>query len=72
MFPGSSEVVADLEAMNVELDDDVMRIGPRTWAIHGRVAYDGAVIAATFASEYDARVALSRSPTISWLRHERS
>jgi hypothetical protein len=64
----SLEVVADLEAMNVELDDDVMRIGPRTWAIHGRVAYDGAVIAATFASEDDARVALSRSSSISWLR----
>jgi hypothetical protein len=56
-----SEIVSELEAMNVEIDRDVMRIGPRTWAIHGRVAYDGEVIAATFASEREAWAALSHS-----------
>lgn len=50
--------------MNVEIDYDVMRIGPRTWAIHGRVAYDGEVIAATFGSERDAWLALSYSRTM--------
>jgi hypothetical protein len=53
-----TEIVVELEAMNVALDHDVMRIGPRTWAIHGQVAYDGQVIAATFASEREAWVAL--------------
>jgi hypothetical protein len=65
----SLEIVPELEAMNVEIDYDVMRIDPRTWAIHGRVAYDGEVIAATFASERDAWSALSRSTAIS--RHAR-
>jgi hypothetical protein len=58
------DIVAELEAMNVQIDYAVMRIGPRTWAIHGRVAYDGEVIGATFASEQDAWVALSRSASI--------
>jgi hypothetical protein len=53
--------MAELEAMNVEVDYAVMRIGPRTWAIHGRVAYDGEVIAATFTSEREAWLALSYS-----------
>jgi hypothetical protein len=55
----SIELVTELEAMNVEVDYDVMRIGPRTWAIHGRIAYDSEIIAATFPSEHDAWVALS-------------
>ena len=54
-----SEVVVELRAMNVEIDRDVMRIGPRTWAIHGSVAYDGEVIAAIFSSEREAWRALS-------------
>ena len=54
------DIVSELEVMNVEIDHDVMRIGPRTWAIHGQVAYDGEVIAAIFASEREAWVALSR------------
>jgi hypothetical protein len=53
------DVVFELEAMNVEVDYDVMRIGPGTWAIHGRIAYDSEVIAATFPSEREAWVALS-------------
>jgi hypothetical protein len=57
------DIVSELEAMNVEIDHDVLRIGPRVWAIHGRMAYDGEVIGATFASERDAWIALSRTPS---------
>jgi hypothetical protein len=55
----SADIVFELEAMNVALDYDVMRIGPRTWGIHGRIAYDGEVLAAIFPSEREAWVALS-------------
>jgi hypothetical protein len=37
----------------------VIEIDAQTWAIHGRIAYDGEVIAATFASERDAWSALT-------------
>jgi hypothetical protein len=39
---------------------DVIEIDEKTWAIHGLIAYDGEVIAATFASENDAWAGLSR------------
>jgi hypothetical protein len=55
----SIDLVTELEAMNVEVDYDVMRIGPHTWAIHGHIAYDSEIIAATFHNEQDAWVALS-------------
>ena len=55
------DVVAELRAENVEIDEEVIEIDSQTWAIHGRIAYDGEVIAATFASERDAWAALSRS-----------
>ena len=55
------DIVSELEAMNVEIDHDVVKIGVRVWAIHGRIAYDGEVIAATFASEREAWFALSCS-----------
>jgi hypothetical protein len=58
-FRRSVELVTELEAMNVEVDYDVMRIGPHTWAIHGHIAYDSEIIAATFPSEHDAWIALS-------------
>ena len=45
----------------VELDHDVIEIDTETWAIHGRIAYDGEVIAAEFASEEEAWAALSGS-----------
>jgi len=53
------DLVTELEAMNVEVDYDVIRIGPHTWAIHGHIAYDSEIIAATFPSEQDAWIALS-------------
>ena len=56
-----SEILGELQAMNVEVDHEVMRIGPRTWALHGLIAYDGEVIVATFSSENDAWAALSAS-----------
>ena len=58
------DIVSELEAMNVEVDDDVMTIGAGVWAIHGRMAYDGEVIGATFASEREAWSALSRSTSV--------
>jgi hypothetical protein len=56
-----SELLRELRAMNVEVDRDVMWIGPRTWVIHGSVAYDGEVIAAIFATEHEAWRALSHA-----------
>ena len=55
-----TDALADLVAEHVELDEQVIEIDAQTWAIHGRIAYDGEVIAATFASERDAWSALSR------------
>jgi hypothetical protein len=53
------DLVAGLEAVGVYLDYDVTRIGPRTWGIHGHIAYDGDVLAAIFQNEREAWVALS-------------
>jgi hypothetical protein len=65
----SVDVVAELEAMCIALDYDVMSIGPRVWAIHGHIAYDGDILAAVFPSERAAWTALSplrpRSPGLS-------
>ena len=44
----------------MQIDEDVIVLGVDVWAIHGYIAYDGEVIAATFASEHDARAELSR------------
>ena len=41
-------------------DDDVIVLGEHVWAVHGYIAYDGEVIAATFATEQEARIQLSR------------
>lgn len=43
----------------IELDLDVLEIAEDEWAIHGRLAYEGQVIAATFTSEDDAWRALA-------------
>jgi hypothetical protein len=48
------EIAADLAAVGVELDMDVLEISADEWAIHGRLAYEGQVIAATFESAEDA------------------
>jgi len=55
----SIDVVAELEAMCIAIDYDVMSIGPRVWGIHGHIAYDGDILAAVFPSERDAWAALS-------------
>ena len=54
------DVLVDLIEQNVQIDDDVIVLGDHAWAIHGYIAYDGEVIAATFATEYEARTQLSR------------
>jgi hypothetical protein len=55
----NADIVSELTAMNVDLDYDVMRIAPHMWAIHGRIAYDSEIIAATFHDEREAWAALS-------------
>ena len=57
--PRTVDIVAGLEALGVQLDYDVTRIGPRMWGIHGYIAYDGEVLAAVFQNEREAWVALS-------------
>ena len=56
-----SAMPAERADEHVELDHDVIEIDAETWAIHGRIAYDGEVIAAEFASEEEAWAALSGS-----------
>jgi hypothetical protein len=46
-------------AESVEIDEEVIELDSQTWAIHGRIAYDGEVIVATFASEREAWAALA-------------
>ena len=53
------DVVSELTAENVEIDEEVIELSEHTWAIHGRIAYDGEVIAATFETESEAWAALS-------------
>jgi len=59
------DVLVELIAENVQLDNEVIVLGEQLWAIHGYIAYDGAVIAATFASEHEARVQLARLALLS-------
>ena len=56
---GSIDVVAELQAMCIAIDYDVMSIGPRVWGIHGHIAYDGDILAAVFPTEGEAWAALS-------------
>ena len=55
----SVDVVSELGAMNIAIDYEVMRFGARTWGVRGHIAYDGDVLAAIFASEQEAWIALS-------------
>lgn len=48
------EIAAGLAAVGVELDLDVLEISAHEWAIHGRLAYEGQVIAAMFESAEEA------------------
>jgi hypothetical protein len=57
---GRDDVLVGLLEQNVQIDDDVIVLGEHVWAIHGYIAYDGEVIAATFTSEQEARTQLSR------------
>ena len=57
---GEADVLVELLEQNVQIDDDVIVLGEHAWAIHGYIAYDGEVIAATFATEQEARTQLSR------------
>jgi hypothetical protein len=57
---GEVDVLVGLLEQNVQIDDDVIVLGEHEWAIHGYIAYDGEVIAATFATEHEARAQLSR------------
>jgi hypothetical protein len=50
----------ELVEEHIQVHQDVIEIDEKTWAIHGLIAYDGEVIAATFASENDAWAGLSR------------
>ena len=50
----------ELVEEHVQVHQDVIEIDERTWAIHGFIAYDGEVIAATFSSENEAWAGLSR------------
>ena len=56
----ADDVLVELLEQNVQIDDDVIVLGEHTWAIHGYIADDGEVIAATFTSEHEARTQLSR------------
>jgi hypothetical protein len=62
-------LVVELVALHVEIDDDVIEIDDDKWALHGRIAYDGEVIAATFVTESAARAALSQLAEIERRSH---
>ena len=56
---GEADVLVELLEQNVQIDDDVIVLAEHEWAIHGYIAYDGEVIAATFTTEQEARAQLS-------------
>lgn len=55
-----ARIIADLAEMHIDVDRDVIEIDAEKWAIHGHIAYEGAVIAATFLSERAAWAGLAR------------
>jgi hypothetical protein len=55
-----ARIIADLTEKHIEIDRDVIEIDAAKWAIRGRIAYEGAVIAATFASEQAAWAGVAR------------
>jgi hypothetical protein len=55
-----ARIIADLVEKHIEINRDVIEIDAEKWAIHGRIAYEGAVLAATFASERAAWAGLAR------------
>jgi hypothetical protein len=59
-YEGDVGKLLELVEEHVQVHQDVIEIDERTWAIHGFIAYDGEVIAATFASANEAWAGLSR------------
>ena len=55
----AAELLAALVDEHLEVDRDVIPLTAETWAIHGYLAYEGEVIAATFASEREAWAGIS-------------
>ncbi len=55
----AAEALAALVDEHLEVDRDVIALAAETWAIHGYLAYEGEVIAATFASEREAWAGIS-------------
>lgn len=53
------DLLATLVDEHLEVDRDVVPLTAETWAIHGYLAYEGEVIAATFASEHEAWAGIS-------------
>ena len=57
------QMMRELRAVNneiVSMANHIIEIDEQTWAIHGYIAYEGDVIAATFASANDAWAGLAR------------
>jgi hypothetical protein len=57
--PGQ-RIIEELIAEHVRFHDDLLPIDDQTWAIHGYIAVDGAVILAEFTTQNDARSALAQ------------
>jgi hypothetical protein len=54
------DALVDLIEENVQLDVDVILLCEQAYALHGYIAYDGAVVVATFATVQEARAELAR------------
>ncbi len=55
-----ARIIAELTEKHIEIDRDVIEIDAEKWAIRGRIAYEGTVIAATFTSEQAAWAGVAR------------
>jgi hypothetical protein len=58
-YDDDADIIRELVSEHVQLHQNVIEIDEQTWAIHGHIAYDGDVIAATFSSANDAWAGLS-------------
>jgi hypothetical protein len=54
------DVMVELIEENVQLDVDVILLCEEAYALHGYLAYDGDIVAATFATAQEARTELAR------------
>jgi hypothetical protein len=55
----SVDLLTTLVDEHLEVDRDVILLTAETWAIHGYLAYEGDVIAATIATEHEAWAGIS-------------